>query len=520
MGTKLIDGCGHESELRIEASACTKYDVRRGVNEAEGSQCGKGWLILACRESLLSYLMWLVQRFDSPPRQKLSQEPSCARLHYGHYTSFGGPKHHTFTMSKPAFSFGLKKTAPNNNKPLPGRRKLATFGDDDGDDDSGDDKLAAKSKPVAKAVAISEFKAFDSHPLETPDSDATKQKTNSRSGRAAALAPPAKPKPKDQPSALFGDLSSPLESRKYAEAAEGADPSIYDYDGVYDSLKAASAKKKAEEEQAGAERRPRYFDALQRAADVRERDRQIAEEKKLKREREAEGDAFADKEKFVTEAYKRQQEENRRLEEEEKAREEAEAKKNKNKGLSDFYKQMLEKEEKEHAAMVKAVEEGKGKPLVQGDGVEEERGKSATERAREINAMGGNVIINDDGEVVDKRQLLKGGLNVTAKKRSEVQQDKVRQTARGEGNAGVPTRGIFKAGGKNAMRERQTRMLEAQLEETLKRSREEEEKEQAKVELVAKSRKTTADISSAKERYLARKRAAEEEKRASEVVES
>ena len=86
-------------------------------------------------------------------------------------------------------------------------------------------------------------------------------------------------------------------------------------------------------------------------------------------------------------------------------------------------------------------------------------------------------------------------------------------SAASRGAAGGPPKGVFANGGKQAMRERQTRMLEAQLEETLKRSREEEDKEREKVELVAKSRKTEADISSAKERYLARKKAAEEAKK-------
>ncbi|KAK0646558.1 coiled-coil domain-containing protein 55-domain containing protein [Cercophora newfieldiana] len=409
-------------------------------------------------------------------------------------------------MSKPAFSFGLKKSAPS--KPAPAKRKPATFGDASDDDD--DDRLSRKPGANGKTTTISELDTFDSPSPDTPTTTAGKPKPKLRAG-APPPAPPTKAKLKAQNSALFGDLSSALDSRKYADAAEDADPSIYDYDGVYDSLKAAMhAKKKAEEEEGPAEKKPRYFDALQRAADVRERDRQIAEEKRLKRERDAEGDEFADKEKFVTEAYKRQQEENRRLEEAEKLREEAEAKKNKNRGLADFYKQMLDKSEEEHAAMVKAAEEGKGKEA--NEEVNGEKEKSATDRAREINAMGGNVVINDDGEVVDKRQLLKGGLNVTAKK-VEIQKDKVRQTAHGSSPVGIPSRGVFKAGGKNAMRERQTRLLEAQLEETLKRSREEEEQEQAKVELVAKSRKTEADISSAKERYLARKRAAEEAKK-------
>lgn len=46
-----------------------------------------------------------------------------------------------------------------------------------------------------------------------------------------------------------------------------------------------------------------------------------AEEKLIQREREAEGDEFADKEKFVTQAYKDQMAEVRRAEAEEKKRE-------------------------------------------------------------------------------------------------------------------------------------------------------------------------------------------------------
>jgi coiled-coil domain-containing protein 55 len=47
----------------------------------------------------------------------------------------------------------------------------------------------------------------------------------------------------------------------------------------------------------------------------------IAEEKMIQRERELEGDEFADRDKFVTQAYKDQLVENRKAEEAEKLRE-------------------------------------------------------------------------------------------------------------------------------------------------------------------------------------------------------
>ncbi|KAH6850232.1 coiled-coil domain-containing protein 55-domain containing protein [Chaetomium sp. MPI-CAGE-AT-0009] len=405
-------------------------------------------------------------------------------------------------MSKPGFSFGLKKAGAT--KQAPALRKRAAFGGGD-DDGSGDE-----STPT-NVAQVSELSIFDTKqptiPSDSPDH--RKKKTNKPLKPDATTLPPPSTN-------QFTDLSSALTSRKHAASAAAADPSIYDYDLAYDSFKAAKAAAATADpdttNSTGEPKKPRYFSALLSAADVRERDRQVAEERRLQRERAAEGDEFADKEKFVTEAYRRQQEENRRLQAEEERREEAERSRNKGRGMADFYKGMLERGERQHAALVKAAEEGGG------GGEEEEEGeKSAAERAKEINARGGNVLVNEDGEVVDKRQLLKGGLNVAAKKKVEVQQERERQAqaaaAAAKAGVGAQSKGVYAAGGKQAMRERQTRMLEAQLEETLKRSRQEEEEEVAKVQLASKSRKTEADISSAKERYLARKRAAEEAKK-------
>lgn len=63
------------------------------------------------------------------------------------------------------------------------------------------------------------------------------------------------------------------------------------------------------------------MDNLIASAEVRKRDYLIAQEKKYKKERETEGEEFAGKEKFVTSAYKKQQEEMRKAEEEERLRE-------------------------------------------------------------------------------------------------------------------------------------------------------------------------------------------------------
>ncbi|KAI1393719.1 coiled-coil domain-containing protein 55-domain containing protein [Hypoxylon trugodes] len=399
-------------------------------------------------------------------------------------------------MSKLGLSFGLNLTKkPGASKPAPPKRK-PMFGGDESDDDD-----ANGSTKGPQATEISELNDF---PTESSIQQSSK-KPSLKSKNGAPPQPPNSKNKKPQIS-MYGDLSSSLESRKHQEAAEELDPSIYDYDAVYDSLK---PEKKATQEDI--ERKPKYMKNLLASAAVRKRDALIAEEKKIAREREEEGDEYADKEKFVTEAYKKQQEENRRIEAEERKREEEEAKKNKTGGMTAFYKDLLERGDQRHAEVVKAAEErAKAGPRDDED-TQEEKVKTDADVAREINQKGGTIAINEDGQVVDKRELLKGGLNLgTVKKqepRREADKERDRRDDRGQ------SRGFVGAGGKQAMRERQTRMLEAQLEQSLKRSMAEEEEEREKVERASKSRKTESDVSSAKERYLARKREAEEAKK-------
>ncbi|POR37221.1 Nuclear speckle splicing regulatory protein 1-like protein [Tolypocladium paradoxum] len=394
-------------------------------------------------------------------------------------------------MSKPGLGFGLNLAKkPATAKAAPPKRKPMFGGDDDSDD--GGANGSAKVEEIGGDL----------------DFDSAASGQGSRKGLKSKNTLPTQPpklKAKGQPSAMFGDLSSSLSSRKNAEAAEELDPSVYEYDSVYDSLK---PKKQATKEDA--ERKPKYMQSLLQAAEVRKRDALIAEEKKIAREREAEGDEYAGKEKFVTEAYKKQQEENKRLEEEEKRREEEETKKNKGSGMSAFYRTLLDKDEERHAEAVKAAEERARdgpKPDQDGDD-EEDKDTAEAALARELNEKGASVAVNEDGQVVDKRQLLRGGLNIGAKQKEAVRReaDRPNDTDRRQFNNGA------QFNRKQAMRERQTRMMEEQLELSMKRSRETKEAQRQEVERAAKSRKTEGEISSAKERYLARKRAAEEAK--------
>ncbi|KAJ4167026.1 hypothetical protein NW765_008954 [Fusarium oxysporum] len=385
-------------------------------------------------------------------------------------------------MSKPlAFGLNLSKKPGASKPPPPKRRPM--FGDDDDSDNEG-------AVGEGKAEEIGEFDALGRA------QEATANITKLGKPKGGPPTQPPKLKSKGQPNIMFGDLSSSLTSRRNAESAAEVDASVYEYDSVYDSLK---PKKQATKEDQ--EKRPKYMKNILQAADRR----------KLPGSERPKGEEFADKEKFVTEAYRKQQEENKRLEEEERRREEEEAKKNKSGGMSAFYRKLLDKDEQRHSDAVRAAEEKAkhGAPEEENaDDDKQEKEKTEADIAKELNEKGAAVAINEDGQVVDKRQLLRGGLNVGAKKKESVQREAERQAER-------PRKDVTNQhfGRKQAQRERQSRMIEEQLEQSMKRSRDEEAAQKEEVERASKSRKTEGEISSAKERYLARKRAAEEAKK-------
>ncbi|CAK7207361.1 hypothetical protein SEUCBS139899_010171 [Sporothrix eucalyptigena] len=437
-------------------------------------------------------------------------------------------------MSQPMkIGLNLAKKSGTSKPGAAAKRPSAFGGGDDSDSDNGQAGVFGRGKGGPKkntkeddgpvAEAITEFgDDFLSAPAPETDRRDEKKKLAHRNGN---LPPPPPSKYKKEntetvsSASKFGtDLASALTAKKHTEAAEALDPSIYDYDASYDAFKAVTRKPK--EDTADGARKPQYMTNIRKMAEVRERDRRIAEDKKMQRERDAEGDAFDDKETFVTEAYKQQQEESKRLEAAERAREEAEAAKAaETGGMTGFYKELLARDEQRQAAIKEAEKVVQSGGVVKDDDDDDE--DTTTKRARDMNAHGGNVAVNDEGEVVDKRQLLQGGLNVSARKRTEMERQKERearerQQEKNQGrdrDSASRSTGVF-AGSKQGMRDRQSRMLAAQYEQALKRSRDEEDEQTKAAEEAAKSRKTAADISSAKERYLARKRAEAEAKKA------
>lgn len=328
-------------------------------------------------------------------------------------------------MSKLSYGLNITKKPPLGQRPSPAKRKTI-FDEDSGPEDGSDDQDAHESISTLGGLQTS---------------------SKSKSSKPASILSPSRPT-KPPKISQYGDLSTNHTTSKRSKSAQDLDPNIYDYDAVYESLHAKPASSASS---ADIEKKPKYMSNLLAAAEVRKRDQLRAKEKMLAKERELEGDEFADKEKFVTGAYKRQQEEMRKLEEEEvvKERDAEERKRREGGGMKALYKNLLERDEMKHKEVMKAVEEGRGKDdKVGGEEKEEKKGKSEAELAKEKGAL-----INEEGQVVDKRQLLSAGLNAVSAPKPKPPPD---PRSRGSGPGGERS-------DRESARERETRNFEEQL---------------------------------------------------------
>ncbi|KAK4983457.1 hypothetical protein LTR66_008823 [Elasticomyces elasticus] len=399
-----------------------------------------------------------------------------------------------------ALKFGLNvaKKPSSVFERLPSGKRNPIFGEDpesDSENNQNNDGVEAEEISVFEGTSIASKPV-----LSSKSSSATKPTT--RTG-----GPPKQAPKRDKPQlSQYGDLSANRVAQRTAQQAEELDPTIYDYDTFHTAQSSIRAAKKEAERQDAIARKPKYIHNLLDAANKRKQDQLVAKEKLLQREREAEGDEFADKERFVTEAYKAQQEETRKAQEEEE-RKKAEEDKKRGSGMQGFYKSVMERDEKRHREAVEAAER-----LVKNGGIKVDDGpgeKTELQLAAELKAQGKDVYINEDGQVADKRQLLSAGLNIAPRapvSKNESEAERARMSTQRHSVAKTNQQGPSDA--KRAMRERQTRMMEEQLAEAQKRAAEDEAEELAKRERAAKSRKTETEIGSTKERYLARKAAA------------
>jgi len=426
-------------------------------------------------------------------------------------------------------SLGNKKpAAPKPGNPL-GLKRKNIFDDDSGDEDRQNDngeielstvgglkEPAPRTKPPSAdpppkrtmqfgSAAKPTIKPLKKNSLFADDEDEDEGKEKEKQGEMHLGLNQAKSKKLTAPGKDFTNLSAMHSSKKHAKEAEELDPLIYSYDSVYDSLHAKPAKSSVNNTKSET---PKYMQNLLQSAEIRKRDQLRAKDRQLAKEREAEGDEFDDKEKFVTSAYKAQQEELRKAEEEEARREQEEEerrKKSGNSGMIGFYRDVLSRGEERHEEAVKAAEEAarRVKAGELPEEIKEEDEKTDAQKADDLNSHGARIAVNDEGQVVDKRQLLSAGLNVAPKPKSQQPAPKAapRPAAR-------PAGGYQNA--RAAQRARQTDMVASQYEERARQEEEAEAVKQKEIEEKSRSRKTEGEVSSAKERYLARKKEREE----------
>ncbi|XP_077534070.1 uncharacterized protein LOC144146028 [Haemaphysalis longicornis] len=134
-----------------------------------------------------------------------------------------------------------------------------------------------------------------------------------------------------------------MQTQLMLQKAMAEDPSVFEYDEVYDDMKKTKEEKKQEVTK---DKKPRYIEQLLKAAELRKREGDRRTQRQIQREREAEGEAFGDKEAYVTAAYKRKMQEMQEEEEREARRDQIDAMMDvtKQKDLSGFYRHLLKQE--------------------------------------------------------------------------------------------------------------------------------------------------------------------------------
>ncbi|KAG0339674.1 hypothetical protein BG000_001632 [Podila horticola] len=404
------------------------------------------------------------------------------------------------------FGLNIKKKGPAlakprtvSSRPLGGRNAFGGHSsDEDNLDSDEEDKSALKSRPSP----------FNSSSSSSASATAAVNKT---------LRPYA---------------ASTLQSNAVLEqqsAALAQDASVFDYDGVYDQLKAGDRAKELARKQDSADRKPKYVSALLQAAETRKRDRQIAEERKIEREREKEGEEFKDKEMFITPAYKAQKEAMRKAEEEDRKREEMLAKDKDGSLMQGFYKNLLDQRTQLRTGSEGDAASSRKVSAVELEALEQEkRNKEREEReiAEQARERGLKVSVNDEGQVVDKRELLKGGLNIVKKKpttgstssssgsrsgrdhrSSDYDRDRAYREYKDSKSSSRHGNDRYEDRGSDP-RSRTTEMIERQLLEQEEKRKEEEKQREDSIRESLKRKNEDNQVMDAKARYLARKAAA------------
>ncbi|KAH8235868.1 hypothetical protein KR032_009672 [Drosophila birchii] len=156
----------------------------------------------------------------------------------------------------------------------------------------GQQKAAAVKTPAVAKPAI-----FDESSASESDDD--------------PKAPQLKPK---GPSVSSGpSLMERRVARRQQEKALAEDPTIFQYDELYDDMD--RGREEAKQTKSQEPRKPKYIGKLLQHAERRKLEKELRIERQVQKDREAEGEKFKDKDTYVTSAYRKKLESIRQLQE-------------------------------------------------------------------------------------------------------------------------------------------------------------------------------------------------------------
>ncbi|KAF2897563.1 hypothetical protein ILUMI_08612 [Ignelater luminosus] len=182
------------------------------------------------------------------------------------------------------------------------------------------------------------------------------------------------------------------QDRLLQEKAVEEDPTVYQYDELYDEMDAK--RKESKLSRKDLDKKPKYINKLLATAERRKRENERRIERQVQKEREAEGEEFKDKESFVTSAYRAKLEELKKLDEEEQREEYLEAigdvKKQGN--LDGFYRHLYDQkvlyedkinaEEEEEKRKLEIKEESEGEKTDEAENKDDKTNNRVNQRKR------------------------------------------------------------------------------------------------------------------------------------------
>ncbi|XP_037726579.1 nuclear speckle splicing regulatory protein 1 [Drosophila subpulchrella] len=131
-------------------------------------------------------------------------------------------------------------------------------------------------------------------------------------------------------------------ARRQQEKALAEDPTIFQYDELYDDMD--SKREEAKQSKSQEPRKPKYIGRLMEHAERRKLEKELRIERQVQKDREAEGEMYKDKDTYVTAAYRKKLESIRQMQEQEQRDEYLEAigDVTKQKDLGGFYRHLYE----------------------------------------------------------------------------------------------------------------------------------------------------------------------------------